>query len=772
MSHLILIDELAVRDCVESNIYQSCHFEAGLALAKALSGNQTVATITPRIVPNWAKGGLYLLQSRVETGYLLISSKIFPSLNAGDSPKLADLDDVLHIFQRVCRFAMKGWNNMSFARSEKWVAGTDYGVVFPYPISSSNGFRIVVRKAYSDRRVERRHGDKHLFAFACGHSDAINSNSGHEQEYRKAFEELSAVRTSLAPTIQKQQEEPTDFGYHPLVLTNAKLSSIRFQNFNQWLSRLTIEQKRFVESADLGAQRVEGPAGTGKTLCLILRAYSMCERAREAGKALRVLFVAHSEATRSAISTMFDGLGEPAFHVDDGSQKLQSIELCTLQQWCGSFLGGKDVSNSQYLDQDALLSKEMRKLILSQDVVSKRIIDDPFSLGFLSPACRNFFTSETPDYISELLQHEIGVLIKGRASENLESYLELPPMSYCLPTVTSNDRRFVFSLYREYQKQLLSSGVFDTDDIVLSALGRLDTPIWRRRRAEEGYNAILIDETHLFNLNELSVFHYLLRNSGNPAIIFSIDRVQAPGERGITTKLVREVLTPGEVTEQEVRTNVVFRSSAQIVRLAEAVTASGASLFTTFENPLVNVSTVITGEDESLVSVPSYWRCQNDAVMCTAAAARARQLSNSFKCPISELLIVCTSTDLIELQKQYLSKQNIKYVEILQRGDLETVQRGVRDNAIILSHPDFVGGLEFKGVLIVGVDEGRIPPNEGVRMAESKHFVAFKACNRLYVTITRARLAAELFFSAERGQSSLLAHAIDKKVIELHDAKV
>jgi hypothetical protein len=362
-------------------------------------------------------------------------------------------------------------------------------------------------------------------------------------------------------------------------------------------------------------------------------------------------------------------------------------------------------------------------------------------------------------------------MIKGRASENLETYLKLPFLEYCLPTTNSNDKRFVFSLYNEYQKELNQSGVFDTDDIVLSTLGRLNTPIWRRRRLFEGFDAVVIDETHLFNFNELSVFHHIVRDVHNPRIIFSIDRSQAPGERGITTKLVREILTQSDEETADTRTSVVFRSSPGIVRLAEAVTSAGATLFTTFENPLLDTSSVISATDDELASEPVYWTCRNDAEMCGFAVRRAEEIRKVLRCPPSDVLLVATTKRLVSLMAAAVDAEGKQHVEILHRGDLERVRQGEKYGAYIVSHPDFVGGLEFKAVLIVGVDEGRLPPSEGVIREESKHFVDFKACNRLYVAISRARLVVELFRSAERGTSSILQHARAVGAVVQRDAE-
>jgi superfamily I DNA/RNA helicase len=764
MSRIILLDEPAIRECVESNLYQSSKFENGANLANALNGDKTIVAISPRLVPRWEKTTLYLLQSRIETGYLVIDSIVLESLPQGTS-KATVLDDTLLVFQRICRFALKIWNRHKFSQSESWIAKTDRGIVFPYPYSSHTGFRVTLRRGYDDHRLAVRHGTRHLFAFAAGLQEIANSTDSQERAYKGAFNELTSERTSLEVEIKKIETIPNDAGYHELFLTEANHTGIRHQSYDTWLTRLTTEQRRFVTSGDIAPQRVEGPAGTGKTLCLLLRSFYLCKTAHAAQTECRVLFVSHSEATRAATEVALDSLGDPFYHRNSPTDTLQSIELQTLQRWCGTFLGERDISASQYLDQDALGAKEMRKLLI-QEVVKTRLAEDPKSLEYLSEGCASFFKSENCEYISEMLQHEIGVMIKGRASESLEAYLILPQLAYCLPTESENDRRFVYSIYNEYQQQLNQSGVFDTDDIVLSTLGRLNTPIWRRRRTKEGYDAIIIDETHLFNLNELSLFHHLLRNANQPRIIFSIDRSQAPGERGITTRLVREVLTHSDKEEQETRAQLVFRSSPAIVRLAEAITAAGATLFTTFENPLSDVSSVITAADEDLAEDPIYWKCANDKDMCQLAVLRTKELCNRLKCPPSDIVIIAMTESLLPELVSQLNSESIKFVRLLHRGDIDLVRQGAKERALIVSHPDYVGGLEFKAVLILGVDEGRVPETEGVVKEESKHFLEFKACNRLYVAVSRARLALELFYSKERGRSSLLERALEIKAIE------
>lgn len=762
MHHMIMIDEQAIKECVESNIFQSSHFEAGTRLAEVLGGDKTIPSISPRLTTYWARDVLYLLQSRTETGYLLFDSCVFSDI-PHTATKDAGLTDRLLVFQRVCRFAMKLWNHLQLkGPAEQWLSNGECGVVFPFPKSKSTGFRVTLKRAFDIPRIKTRHGTRILFAFAAGTVEA-QPTSDQQAAYKRAFEELGAVRLSIDTQIKTIEETPNDRGYHPLVLNVAQQSPIRFQSYDKWLSRLTSEQTKFVTSQSRLPQRVEGPAGTGKTLCLLLRANFLCQDAEKAGKDCRIIVIAHSDATRNAIEIILSALNEKSY-IRSSDDFAQSIELATLQEWCGTFLGTKDVTNAQYLDQDALEAKELRKGFI-KDIIEQFKSTESEAFAYLSSKCREFFQSENIEYVAEILQHEIGVMIKGRASENLESYTALPQLAYGLPTQSENDRRFVFSLYKKYQSVLNDYGAFDTDDIVLTALGSLDTPIWRRRRTTEGYDAVIVDETHLFNLNELSVFHFLVRDPQTPQIIFSIDRSQAPGERGITTKMVREILTGTIGEEIATKTKVIFRCAPEVVKLTEAITAAGATLFTTFENPLVDVFPVLLANDETGAEVPVYWECLNDASMCAFAVERARRLRSELRCTESDIVIIAMTEGLLPPMRHALQSEHIRTVELVRRGDLETVQRGQKEGALFLAHPDYVGGLEFKAVLIVGVDEGRVPPAEGSVKEESRHFLEFKACNRLYVAVSRARLRVELFMSKERGRSKLLEHAVHVEAI-------
>lgn len=83
-----------------------------------------------------------------------------------------------------------------------------------------------------------------------------------------------------------------------------------------------------------------------------------------------------------------------------------------------------------------------------------------------------------------------------------------------------------------------------------------------------------------------------------------------------------------------------------------------------------------------------------------------------------------------------------------------------------MGHADFVGGLEFQAVIIVGVDGGRVPPNSGNDNFSSKSFLSYVSHNRLYVAISRARYRVEMLGDRARGASRLIAPAIQSGLVQ------
>jgi superfamily I DNA/RNA helicase len=124
-----------------------------------------------------------------------------------------------------------------------------------------------------------------------------------------------------------------------------------------------------------------------------------------------------------------------------------------------------------------------------------------------------------------------------------------------------------------------------------------------------------------------------------------------------------------------------------------------------------------------------------------------------------DIAIVLFSDELFHAMVKLANEHN-KPVELLKhRGDYEVVRRAQTNGRFVLSLADYVGGLEFDGVVLVGVDEGRVPPFAEAHHAQSRAYMSFASHNRLYVAITRARYQVTVLGVKERGSSKILKAA-------------
>ncbi len=741
---------------------QSREFPQGLELAQFLNDPALTPPELARIFNHRDKDGTCF----VSTGAELPGTLVF-DLTQADLFEALATDEALLVFQRILRFALRYWSNQKLNVNERIVKGTSHAVVFPFPISTQSLYRVVIETAPDDKRLARRpHLGKCLLVYAAGTDDKCGSTQDVPVTvFRKAIDAIGEGRRLASEAIKPSSSADslkaiglTRLGPLPNLIDG-------HIGFDAWERNLTSSQRAFVTALLVAPHRIEGPAGSGKTMCLVLRAIQTARSAKNQGQESRSVFLAHSESTRRTIQTLFDANDPDRFASRDFYSSSQLIKVTTLHELCGELLG-KEIAESEFLDRDALESKNTQLLYVDEALHEALEVDLETHKRFLSSSFQDFLETEDRWKVSLMLQHEISVVIKGRAQENLDNYKSIPRVPSGLPLSTDADRGFVYIIFQRYQDRLKAAAAFDTDDVVLSALGQLNTPIWRRRRKREGYDNIFVDETHLFNLNELSVLHHLTRTDTSFPIAYAADPSQALEDRGWSDQLFDEALAHASAgTTTTTRIKAVFRCSPDITDLAMSVTASGATLFANFDNPLRGAASAFTEQEERQTAPPLYVECPTDGEMIRTAFQRAECMADSLQGGRSRVAIVVFDDTLFALGRRFAAEAH-KPIEVLsQRGDVEVLHRAARAGRFILSTPDYVGGLEFAGVVLVGVDRGRVPPMELLANTGSAAFLSYQAHSRLYVALTRARFRVEILGTAQRGPSDLLKVAFETKAI-------
>ncbi len=93
-----------------------------------------------------------------------------------------------------------------------------------------------------------------------------------------------------------------------------------------------------------------------------------------------------------------------------------------------------------------------------------------------------------------------------------------------------DDRLLILALYDLYRSALRKEGLISVDQLVSDYLGYLDSFRWDARRTRLGFDAVFVDEFHLFNTVERAAFPSLTKSGESewPVILMALDPRQSP----------------------------------------------------------------------------------------------------------------------------------------------------------------------------------------------------------------------------------------------------
>ncbi len=749
--NFIAIESNAARKIVSERMLQSADYDKGQILARLLKDGK-ISDFSLDIKALSINSGIYILSKNPNKKNLLIfDTTTFNGFQRSSS-------EVVTILQKSCRLAIKLWDKIGHSPCEKIINGTSLIALLPLSFTTGKSYKVILDKSPDKERQEKRNESSFLI-FQDGYDTA--ENEPKLANFRKAKEGFLEIDPLTLFKSSENQSDPSSSYLSVSEIHEAGNLNNPHMGLDYWTKNLTESQKKFVFSESFGPDILKGAAGTGKTLSLILRSVVQLKNAKKTDNQLRAIFITHSIATKNNIENLIASNGGDEF-INSG--KLQSIEVTTLQEWCINNLGNR-ISATEYLDSDALESKQLQLLYINEALEDFFIKDYAGSLNFISPKLKKFFGNNDPWGISILLQEEISTYIKGRAGDDLKTYMSLPRTKNIIPIENDDDFKTIFSIYNKYQEKLIALNLFDSDDITLSALKETSTPIWKRRRMTAGFDIMYIDETHLFNINELSLFHNLLKPNSNH-IVFTMDRSQATGDTTITKEDVAKELDANLANEHGL--SAVFRSSEHIINLASCVLASGATLFQELENPLAESMTGNTSLIEDKCCVPYIITKQNASEVYRASFSFVDHIAQELDISKSDVLIVPCTDQVFKELKNFAESNDKEYISIERRGDNLAVEAAATNNLYVIGGMDYIGGLEFSVVVIVGADSDKFP-DQSTYTGESLHFINYSSFNKLYVAITRAKY--QIVFIAEKTQkiSPLLETAVTEGLLTYND---
>lgn len=761
----LLFDQRAIATLVSRNVLQSVEYLQGEQLVRHFCGEEKSGILENIYIEHKKDGILFIgKQSEIsDNAEKWIRIFCVDLTTCGILSEREHPAALLTIMQKTFRTVLKIWDRQPLSFSEK--INQTKTIVFPFVMPDHR--RVVIERSNNIPRLTKRNIKQPLLAYKYSAEDPHGEDIVNTDILCRAAMDY-IERHYLVQKNFSVEDAENDVQSVPIgASTGNKLEgkdSFAYWTYDMQYANLTESQKYIVDFENLESPlRVDGAAGTGKTVSLIMRAYRLLVIHKDKKTPFRIIFFSHSVSACELAKAIFSHYEFATSFMQEDAQ--QNIRFVTLLDYCKEYTR---ISNNSLLEPDAGDSKSYQLLIIENVLTQakeKSVINTYRPL--LSERMRKTFSNITEasmQNICSLLQHEFSIQIKGRTDCTFEKYQELPSIPNGLSCESKADKEFVFRLFTDYQKMLSDYNNFDVDDVVLEALSRLNAPVWRRRREEDGYDYIFVDEMHLFNINEQSVFHYLTRDysSHKIPICFALDYCQAVGDRG-NTDLDYIENEFGKLEKKKYYT--VFRNSPQIAAFCASIAASGVLMFQeSFINPYDISQNNFTEQEEKKSQIePVLYMYQNDDSMIKSLDEHLNELMKNLQCKQKDIVIISFEPDLVTKEGAALISKALgrKFVLLDENTDID-------ENGFLLASPRAINGLEFQAVILLGVDEGRVPQTIGTDDISS-HFVRYSAYNQLYLTASRAKYRLVILGSNLNGRSSCLEHSIASGYLNVVD---
>jgi superfamily I DNA/RNA helicase len=582
--------------------------------------------------------------------------------------------------------------------------------------------------------------------------------------------QLAAASDSLLDTKRKASPDSGTFGKLRLSLTGPQQEELKFDKvklntisydekgkispyetihwtYDQWISskNLNEAQYRILYSDVLSRHpvRVVGPAGSGKTLLMQMLAIRHIRSALDAGKKVRILYIVHNAPMAITVSDRLRTLWS-----DYNSEDFEEyIKVVTLSEY------GRQVTG---LTEEMIIDKNAHETKLFQLKEVQKALRNTLDTNS-EKVGKSVLLSQVRDndglfsVFSELVMVEISNAIKGRGLfDDEKRYVNSDtPFSRLHGILTTEERSIIYETFRKYHISVFEQfEVLDSDDIAISLLGRLRTPLWELKRKREGFDFIFVDEAQLFNENERRIFSFLSNGlTAHVPIALALDEAQdafAFSSAGLAT------LGIAGVENENLPSN--HRSTKEIVDLSFYIIQQTTDLFSADFPDFEKIEQGMVPSDHALANSPTIVRCSEDQKNFGKFIVKQVQKHRSDN--LRQVAVICHAESYWSEILQALNQSQLPIHIVQQRGEKITPDQPL----VILSRPSFVGGQEFDAVLSVGLEQGVVPP----RIVDNPTLAAAveqQVLREMYLSITRARYRYVVLLNRGTISNSIIASA-------------
>jgi len=529
----------------------------------------------------------------------------------------------------------------------------------------------------------------------------------------------------------------------PMVALSATFDATsQGRTYSEWLPHLNADQLRFLDKAP--PVKLRGPAGTGKTLCLLLKAIHEVRAARRRGEQVKVLFVTHSWAMEAQVYQLLRTLDEDPITSDIDVFPLFSAGSMLLKTILPSGL--------EPLGEDSHVGKQ-QQMKRVRGLLERAVITDwpayrsrsrpEFAQAVESDVDSDDFSLFAWDVLNEfacVLGPE--GIIPG-AHDATDEYKALPRASWMMSLETDSEKEFVLGLYGDYVDSLRRDNLISSDQVINDFVKDLEKSAWQYQRITDGYDLIFVDELHLFNEQERRALHHLTRDAkAYPKMFMALDPRQSPEivyTGAIGRSLVREGLGRGGQALSDVEQlslSRVHRFGPEVLALLRHINRSWPQLDLgdDWELDLDRVRS-----EGASSSVPKVYRHAGARDEALSALRAARSWLGRFDgCRVAVVLV---DREALDEYAKAAATPDVGRVNVLSsRDDLVSLQYEKR--TVVLGPAEYVAGLQFDAVVVAGLPRVK-------RRSSWTH--ARQLLSQLYLAISRASSHVEIHVNNANG---------------------
>lgn len=511
-------------------------------------------------------------------------------------------------------------------------------------------------------------------------------------------------------------------------------------------SALGSEKRNLLEADLIETQplRIVGPAGSGKSLLMQLMAVRALLRGVDNGKVARALYLVHNSAMMRNTIDRFEILW-PNSSRPEGPR----LDILTLHAYCSERL---NIDPSNLLDTDAGETKEY------QLAAVKSLLQERIKVA-LPKDCPLFARAQYDEnlisVLSRLIVQEIGIVIKGLGLEHdRRRYVgQERAFSRFHRFLTETERSTVFDVFTEYHREVFEEGGnLDSDDLALTLLNHLRTPLWQLKRRNEGYDYLFVDETQLYNENERRLFSYLTKQSGgNLPIAVAVDEAQS-----LENASHAGFASLGLTSLRNETLHSVFRSTKAILQLAFHIIQRTTDLFGPDFPNYTELSKSAISADHRLAKHPQLHQVASGQTLLRAVAELVKSLRRG---NVRQVGVISMNERHVPALVSAVTEVGEQAIQIQHRGQV----LDSRGPVVAVCPTQLVGGQEFDAVVVLGVESGAFPPP--VPQASLAAALEQEGLRRLYLAFTRAKYQVHVVIESGANVSPLLQSAVEAGLI-------